>query len=50
MMEKNSLETIEKRNPSVELVEPGLFLAKKNQKTVALAKTFMTNYFEFELK
>ena len=32
MMEKNSLETIEKRNPSVELVEPGPFLAKKNSK------------------
>ena len=33
---------VEKRDPSVELLEPDSFLEKVDRKTVALAKTFLT--------
>ena len=35
---------VEKRNTSVELVEPDPFLVKVNRKTVALAKSILTIY------
>ena len=41
---------VEKISTSVELVEPDSFLSKLDQKTVALAKMFLTKYNECDPK